>query len=97
MQKRSPNASSESERQAQDPAEVVDYIRPVGGDDDGPDLTLEAWVSTTAPPSVQERILCVAGPGGALQICINGGRIVVDNAGGPARGIVGPGGCNNGR
>lgn len=61
------------------------------------DLTLEAWISTTAAPPVQERILSVAGSQGALQLCINGGRIIVDNSGGPVKGISGTGGCNDGQ
>jgi hypothetical protein len=47
------------------------------------DFTLEAWVCTDASASLQERIVCLSGSGGSVQICINGGQFCVDNSGGP--------------
>jgi len=57
--------------------------RPIEGD-----FTLEAWICTDAQASLQERILCLSGSGGAAQICINGGHFCVDNSGGPETSIA---------
>ena len=61
------------------------------------DLTLEAWICNTAPPEFQERIVALGGKQGALQLCRNSGRYLIDNSGGPLRGVAGPPGCNDGR
>lgn len=52
------------------------------------DFALEAWVCTDARAALQERIVCLTGSGGSVQVCINGGHFVVDNSGGPATGIA---------
>lgn len=61
------------------------------------DLTLEAWVCSSAATEQQERIMGLTGPGGTLQVCTNDGRFIIDNEGGPTKGIVGTGGHNDGR
>lgn len=61
------------------------------------DLTLEAWVCASANAGLQERIVALSGPQGSLQLCISNGRLVLDNSGGPARGVSGPTGLNDGR
>jgi len=60
------------------------------------DLTLEAWVSFTDESALQERMMALVGTGGALQVCRSSGRLIVDNEGGPSRGIVGGHGLNDG-
>ncbi len=59
------------------------------------DMTLEAWVKTDADQTLQERIIGLVGPDGALQVCIGGGRWIIDNEGGPSRAIPGPFGHND--
>ena len=61
------------------------------------DLTLEAWVCTAAQATLQQRIIGLWGADGALQMCINGGRYLMDNSGGPETGLSGPAGHNDGR
>lgn len=61
------------------------------------DLTLEAWVCTSVKAGLQERVVALSGPQGNLQLCINAGRLVLDNQGGPIQGVIGPTGLNDGR
>ncbi|MBI4024721.1 MAG: LamG domain-containing protein [Verrucomicrobia bacterium] len=61
------------------------------------DLTLEAWICASVKAGLQERIAALSGPQGSLQLCINNGRLVLDNEGGPSQSISGPAGLNDGR
>lgn len=75
----------------QGPGVQAKLTAPVTGD-----FSLEAWVCTAAQAKVQERIVSLAGSGGAVQLCIGGGRFVIDNSGGPSTGVVGSRSLNDG-
>ena len=92
-----PGAETQIERQAlRFSGEGEHVVAQLSADLDA-DLTLEAWVSFAAATTLQERILGLAGAQGSLQVCRSSGRLIVDNEGGPSRGIVGGHGLNDGR